>query len=143
MRPIYETQQDRENEASVREHICKVSGCKCERSPELSPVDGLLVNNDGVGIALFEIKTRRNTHDKYPTYMLSANKWRNGMRLSEQHGVPFLLFVKFTDGVYFTRLKEEYETAQGGRTDRLDPYDQEECIYIDMADFKKLKEVTE
>lgn len=139
MRPIYETPQDRENEASVRDRICELYNCKCRQSVELSSVDGMLVDKDDNGVAIIEIKTRRNAHDKYPTYMLSANKWRSGMKIAEHYRLPFLLFVKFTDGIFYTKLKKHYETARGGRTDRLDPYDQEECIYIDMNNFRRME----
>lgn len=140
MRPVYETQQDKDNEASVRERICKLYNCTCRKSVELSSVDGMLVDGNGNNVAIIEIKNRRNAHDKYPTYMLSAGKWRRGMQIAEQYGLPFLLFVGFTDGIYYTKLKKHYETSMGGRTDRFDPFDQESCIYINMSDFRKIEE---
>ena len=138
MRPIYETSADRARENGVRVHLMETFGCQYQKAPPLFCVDGQLLDADGKTAGLVEIKTRKNAHNKYPTYMLSASKWRKAMSLGDTMNVPVMLVVQFTDGVYMTRLKWDYPTAQGGRTDRNDAMDIEECIYIPITEFKSV-----
>lgn len=136
MRPIYETSADRARENGVRVHLMERFGCAYQKAPPLYCIDGQLLNGEGRTVGLVEIKTRKNTHNKYPTYMLSASKWRKAMTLGDTMKVPVMLVVQFTDGIYMTRLKSDYPKAQGGRTDRNDAMDIEECIYIPITEFK-------
>jgi hypothetical protein len=108
------------------------------KTAELAGVDGYLYYPDMKLAAIVEIKTRRNNYNKYPTYMLSANKWRNGLALSKEKGVPFMLVVSFLDGIYVTKMKQEYDIRQGGRYDRGDAMDVEDCVYIPMSDFRRM-----
>lgn len=70
--------------------------------------------------------------------MLSANKWRKGLELAKAKKVPFMLVVEFTDGVFAAKLKDDYPISKGGRRDRNDAMDVEDCIYIPMSEFKKV-----
>ena len=125
---IYETEADRANESGVFGTIAKKGTVPFFYSlPE-----------DGSRGALVEVKKRNNAHNRYPTYMLSANKHRNLIDISTTQNIPALLFVGFTDGVYATKLKPEYPTGQGGRYDRNNPYDIENCIYIALDEFKQI-----
>ena len=138
MRPIYETAQDRQREDGVREYISNNYACTYIKSDRLATVDGYLYNPDQDLIAVVEIKCRNNAHNKYPTYMISAVKWRNGLQLAKDRGVIFLLVVSFIDGVYATKVKDFYEIKQGGRYDRGDSKDIENCVYIPMSDFREM-----
>tara|TARA_R110000803_G_scaffold10912_8_gene33210 strand:+ start:4222 stop:4635 length:414 start_codon:yes stop_codon:yes gene_type:complete len=135
---IYETEADRANESGVFGTIAKKYNCKVEKCEQLSYADGYLLYEDGSRGALVEVKKRNNAHNRYPTYMLSANKHRNLIDISTTQNIPALLFVGFTDGVYATKLKPEYPTGQGGRYDRNNPYDIENCIYIALDEFKQI-----
>lgn len=138
IRPIYETAQDKQREDAVRHYLVTEYKSHYTKTPDLYAVDGLWYDPDNVLSAVVEIKTRKNDHDKYPTYMLSASKWRKGLDIAKEYGVPFMLVVQFTDGIYGVRLKKDYEIKVGGRFDRGDAKDVEECIYIPLTDFKKL-----
>jgi len=138
MRPIYETAQDRQREDGVREYISSSYACTYIKSDRLAVVDGYLFNHKQELVAVVEIKCRNNTHNKYPTYMISAVKWRNGLQLAKDRGVIFLLVVSFTDGIYVTKVKDSYEVKQGGRYDRGDFKDIEDCIYIPMSNFREM-----
>lgn len=138
MRPIYETAQDRQREDGVREYISNNYACTYIKSDRLATVDGYLYSPKQELVAVVEIKCRNNTHNKYPTYMISAVKWRNGLQLAKDRGVIFLLVVSFTDGIYVTKVKDSYEIKQGGRYDRGDFKDIEDCIYIPMSDFREM-----
>jgi len=137
MRPIYETSADRARENVVRQYLESKYACLYTPAEPLSPFDGVLKYPDGTVAAIVEIKTRKNTKNKYPTYMLSAAKWESGRKVAEDLGVPFLLIVRFTDGVYVTKLKKEYPINQGGRYDRNDAQDVEPCVFIPMTDFRE------
>ena len=80
----------------------------------------------------------KNAKNKAPTYMLSAQKWRKGLEIAAESGVPFMLIVEFTDGIYGARLRKDYPISIGGRFDRGDAKDIEECIYIPLIEFKKM-----
>jgi hypothetical protein len=138
MRPVYETVADRLREGDVREYIMDKYECNYVQSGRLAIVDGYLHRTNGDLVAVVEIKCRNNAYNKYPTYMISANKWRNGLRLADDHGVIFLLVVGFTDGIYVTKMKENYEVKRGGRYDRGDSMDVEDCVYIPMSDFRRM-----
>jgi len=135
-RPRYETAEDRRRERGVFDAIASAYNCQYQLAEDLAPFDGALHDSDGDVKALVEIKTRTNAHDKYPTYMLSATKCRNLFGIAQSYGVPALLLVCFTDGVYATKLKAEYSTGVGGRYDRNDAYDVEQCVYIPIEQFK-------
>ena len=138
MRKIYQTAEDKEKQMRVATHITKAWDCDFVTAPDLSYVDGKILGANGEVAALVEIKTRKNASNKYPTYMLSANKWRNALHLANEYRVPFMLVVEFTDGVYATKIKSDYLIAKGGRVDRNDSMDIEDCIYIPMSEFKRV-----
>lgn len=138
MRKIYETDRDRENQLRVSKYLEKTWDCVFKKAVDLAAVDGAIFTADKKLAALIEIKTRRNPSDRYPTYMLSAHKWRRGLDLANKYQVPLMLVVEFTNGVYATKLKNDYTISKGGRLDRGDSMDIENCIYIPMNEFRKV-----
>ena len=52
------------------------------------------------GCAWVEVKVRHHKFGTFPTIMLSAGKWIEGCRASRETGLPFVLFFRFTDGVW-------------------------------------------
>ena len=135
---IYETETDRANESEVFGTITEKYNCTVEKCGHLAYADGYLLYEDGSRGAVVEVKKRNNAHNRYPTYMLSANKHRNLIDISTTQNIPALLFVGFTDGVYAAKLKPEYPTGQGGRYDRNNPLDVERCVYIPLKEFKQI-----
>jgi hypothetical protein len=138
MRPIYETESDRRNEVSVQEFLTTKYSCRYEKTAHLATADAILSNADGVPWAVLEVKTRKNSSTKYPTYMISANKVNGMMQLAEERGCVPLLVVKFTDGIFAIKLRRGFDTASGGRQDRGDFRDIETCVYIPMERFRQL-----
>ena len=135
---IYETEADRKKESGVFGAISLSYSCEIEMCPPLSPADGYLIDSEGSRRAVVEVKNRRNAHNHYPTYMLSALKHGNLMRIATSESIPALLVVNFTDGLYATKLKDNYQMASGGRYDRANPKDVEQCIYIPIKEFKNI-----
>ena len=138
MRPTYETQEDRDKEKAVFSALAKELRCVCITPPKLSRIDRLLCDKKGNLKAVVELKIRTNAHDKYPTYMLSAAKYKSMLAIAEAMKVPALLLVEYTDKVRVVTLKDTYEFGIGGRTDRDDALDMEQCIYIPITDFRDL-----
>lgn len=146
MRPMYETPEDR---AAQRATILRVEAAWPGMvalefgEPEKKParIDYLLTNG-ARRHSWAEIKTRTTPHDEYPTYMISLAKIQDGLTLSEMQFCPFLLIVRFTDGIYWISItnETEYTVKLGGRRDRGDAKDEEDCAFIDMKLFTKLKE---
>eukprot|EP00919_Chromeraceae_sp_WS-2016_P060823 GHVR01144332.1.p2 GENE.GHVR01144332.1~~GHVR01144332.1.p2 ORF type:complete len:139 (-),score=5.76 GHVR01144332.1:6-422(-) len=138
MRPLYETDSDRARESDVFEYIKSKIDCDVVKAPENAHFDGFLVGPNNLPMAMVEVKNRNNASTKYPTYMLSANKCRKCKELSDSSGVPFVLVVRFTDGVFALTVKGEYPVEMGGRYDRNDPRDKEPCMFIPMDKFHKV-----
>jgi hypothetical protein len=138
MRPMYEKEEDRAKEHAVFSALAKKLNCVCITTPKLSRIDRLICTKKGTLSAIVELKTRTNAHDKYPTYMLSAAKYKEMLALANALKVPALLLVEYTDKVRVVTLKDTYEFGIGGRTDRDDALDIEQCIYIPITDFRDL-----
>lgn len=68
-----------------------------------------------------ELKSRRNTKDKYPTTMIGYNKFKKALELDELGCVIYFCF-QFTDALcYYKFDKENFNAdwkARGGRRDR-------------------------
>jgi hypothetical protein len=137
-RPVYETEADRQRERAVQEYLLRKIDCLWQEAPPKDNIDGYLFHpNQDLG-AVVEIKIRTNRSTAYDTYMLSAYKWRNGLYRAKTLGVPFMLVVKFADGVFYTIVDDAYEIGRGGRYDRNDRFDSEECVFIPMDTFRPL-----
>ncbi len=138
MRPIYHTRRDAANELAVKYFIEDKYRCRFTLTMPLDPVDAVISDVEDIIVALVEIKTRRNASDKYPTYMLGAAKADMMMGIADSMGALPLLMVKFTDGIFLTKIKDGFERKRGGRYDRGDALDVEECIFIPMDKFRQL-----
>lgn len=138
-RPTYETKQDVVNEYSVIDKIRMKWNVTARKMPPFYQVDWALMRGTKVH-AFVEIKCRKNKRSQYATLMLSLHKWLNGMRLSQETGIPFLLIVRWEDGIYYLKPRFDLkpEVAVGGRTDRDDPDDMEPVVLIPTNWFEKV-----
>lgn len=136
-RPTYESYQDVSEELQIAAIFCEVFGCKYEQFPPLHHLNGKFVLN-GRTVAVVEIKQRRNKSIKYPTLMISAAKCANGREWAQKENAPFILLVKFTDGLFMIKVTHNYQESIGGRVDRGDPDDLERCAYIPIEKFYKV-----
>ena len=127
-RPVYENKEDSKREADVAKILEKSWKCDLIKMPPKSPFDyaakrGKLIE------AIVEIKTRTNTFQKYPTYMISAEKVCACMQRSIYLRVPFYLVVQFTDATMFWAAKTiDFTVEVGGRTDKGDIQDPNWCV---------------
>jgi hypothetical protein len=136
-RPTYESYQNVSEELQIAATFCEVFGCKYEQYPPLHHLNGKFTVG-GRTAAVVEIKQRRNKSTTYPTLMISAAKCANGRDWGQKENAPFILLVKFTDGLFMTKATRKYQEAIGGRTDRGDPNDLERCAYIPMEKFYRV-----
>lgn len=139
-RPLYETSRDSDNERKVAEQIGSCTGSVMKKNPKAYPIDWCAYKSSKL-TAWIEIKCRSNAKDKYPTLLLSYHKIVDGINLSATSGASFMLFVRFTDGVFYWRCPKDvtsYRVDNGGRTDRNDSQDMEPVIHIPMEEFIKL-----
>jgi hypothetical protein len=83
----------------------------------------------------YEIKTRRNTHNKYPTTMVGENK----IKFCKTSDKICLFFFRFTDGDYYWPFNNNdfLLFSNGGRNDRgCDEY--KKYCYIPIRYLKKV-----
>jgi hypothetical protein len=139
MRPLYESSKDLENEQSVAAALSQAWGCSLNKLPMSYHVDWVL-ESEGKLCAFAELKCRNNPRSKYPTLMLSLNKWVRGCELAKYSGVPFILVVRWSDGLFWIKHTDTpITTGIGGRHDRNDKQDIEPVVYINTEHFKEVK----
>jgi len=137
-RPLYESQADLQNETQVAEHLNKAWSCKFHKLPMSYNVDWMIMRDKPVAFA--ELKCRKNDSTRYPTLMLSLNKWVKGSQFANELDVPFFIICRWTDGLFFHEVGSTPVTyGIGGRTDRGDSQDTEPVVYIPVESFKRIK----
>ena len=139
MRPLYESSKDLSNELRVSSILKDFWNAEFVKLPMAYHVDWAVVRGTEIK-AFAEFKRRQNPKDRYPTFMISLNKWKNGRSLGNEIGVPFLIIVEWNDGLYYCDTKAVTPTyGFGGRTDRADSQDQEPVVFINTKAFNKVR----
>ncbi len=86
----------------------------------------------------YELKSRRNTHNKYPTTIIGLNKIKY-VENNPNNTYHFLFW--FSDGLYYIEYNKEqfskYEITLGGRNDR-GKVEIKDYLYIPITDLKKI-----
>lgn len=140
-RPKYETGATLDEERKIGGQIAAVAGCDMFKLPLSYQVDFIFLK-DKRPTAFVEIKDRqkyaRDKIDALGGYMLSLQKWLRARSLCEPTGIPFLIGVRFADGVYVATIKDwdSYIIRMGGRRDRGDWQDVEPMAMIPVSEFK-------
>lgn len=138
-RPMYESQQDLSKENVVAAQLGALWGCELYKMPIRYHIDWAVTKNGEIK-AFAELKIRNNPINQYETFIISLAKWITGNELSKAAGVPFVIVVKWTDGIYWHKAgTAPVNTKMGGRFDRGDSQDFEPMIHIHIADFKREK----
>ena len=138
MRPLYESSTDISNEAAVVAEVSKKWRRHFDKLPIKYGVDYCVTKGADI-VAFAEVKCRNYSYseiDKMGGYMISAHKWVIGGTFADAIGVPLVLIVKLTDGIWWTKERSK-KLILGGRKDRNDPQDVEPCILIPMKSFVK------
>jgi hypothetical protein len=140
VRPTYETARDVDNERAVAEVIERRLRLTARKLPRHYELDYVLTDGDEVrGFA--EIKCRTNALEQYPTYIISGHKWEYGLRWEALAHAPFVIVVRFTDGIYYCRPRyvQGHRVMLGGRRDRGDEQDIEPVVHIPVGEFTLLE----
>ena len=140
-RPLYETEQDRENERRLAEMIEAKYNYKFVKMPIKLSLDYMMLGLDGMARAFMEMRQRKTPMRKYPTYMISLYKVMMARQLTQTTGLPCYLAVQWSDKAGICKLPPDItplRISQGGSMQRGDSQDIEPVVYFDMSDFKEL-----
>ena len=140
MRPIYEKPADRANQLAVIKILeGKYAGVKFEETEMLCPVD-FQVKRDGKLSSIVEIKCRSYDSAAFKDYLISSHKIRQAAAMAKHQGIKFILVVKWLDRIVRIEITDDTlsqsRLGSGGRTDRNDSQDTEECYYIPLSLFE-------
>ena len=136
MRPLYETQQDRDNEQALSSIIEKQFNCQLTKMPIKLSLD-FMATRDGSAVAFIEARQRKTKMLQYPTYMISLYKVMMANTLTQATGLPCFLAVQWSDAAGICKLPaKDMDIQTGGTVRRGDPQDIEPVAYFDVAAFK-------
>lgn len=148
-RPTYETNDHLALETAVAQRVGKVWGTTPSKLPKFYKCDWSLARGDAV-VAFIEVRCRNFTYEKYPTIIISSEKWAYLINRDKILNCPFFFCVRFSDDkIYYTRplhhAEENFAVKIGGRTaggknDRGDWQDIEPVVHIPTIAFKQINE---
>lgn len=137
MRPLYESAKDLANELQVSSALAIKWDCNFFKMPMSYHVDWMIMKDKPKAFA--ELKCRNNQIGRYPTFLLSLSKWMKGKDLAKEVGIPFLIIVRWTDGVFYHEAgSSEVTYGVGGRRDREDAADVEPVVLIPIEKFTRI-----
>ncbi len=138
MRPLYESQQDRDNEQALARIIEAKFNCQLTKMPIKLSLD-FMATRDGSAVAFIEARQRKTRMRQYPTYMISLYKVMMANTLTQATGLPCFLAVQWSDAAGICKLpSSDMDIQTGGSTRRNDPQDIEPMAYFDVSAFKVL-----
>lgn len=146
-RPLYESQQDRDNEQACIKQFCDQFGFTYAKLPYYKHIDYLLYSaTNSRARAWVEIKVRRHNYGRFPTLLLSSLKWAEGLKLSQATGIPFWILIRWENGLFGYAAKQaDVDSGQvwleyGGRTTQTrDEGDIEPVMHIPIKLFHPVR----
>lgn len=139
-RPLYETQQDRDNEQAMARIMEARWKCTLHKMPIKYTLD-FAAQKDGRVIGFVEMRQRRIPMHKYSTYMIALHKVLKAQELSKATGLPCVLAIRWTDKIGVVGIGGadlQYEIEINGTTRRNDPQDIEPMALINITDFQEI-----
>ena len=131
-----ETVKDLENEDRARRLIEQYRDKVVTKLSETHyQIDWAISDPDNTLTCYAEYKFRSK---KYPTVILSAAKYAQGMFLSQPVGVPFRLFIEWPWGIFWADMPMGLPAIMGGRKDRDQEADWEPMVEISSDLFRPL-----
>lgn len=142
MRPLYETQDNLSSEIDVAAHLAKIWKCEMFKLPIRYHLD-FVAQRGKNAVAFCEVKVRNYSMDQINQmggYMLSLGKWSSAKQMCEASGLPFILIIKTTDGIWYALIEsfKPDSVIVNGRQDRGDWQDMEPCVLIKQSRFKRI-----
>ena len=137
MRPIYESEADKERERKLANQVASKWGLQAKENPKMYPIDFCFVDDNGEVEGFGEIKIRTHAFGTFPTYMLSVHKAADAKALASATGKRVLLVVQWSCGtIAFLDLDTTPAKVEwGGRVDRGDGQDMEPVNHYPIEDF--------
>jgi hypothetical protein len=137
-RPVYESDADRSNQATVIAKLERAFGLTATAPKDpFARYDAVFRRQPRPYVV--EIKVRHNTSEKYPTYMLSEQKY-NALCSIHARGADVLLAVQWTDQLGYVQVPVKHTVSTGGRYDRGDSRDVERVVLIPTDVFTRVLE---
>lgn len=143
MRPMYETAESLAKELKVANYAGEKWKCAMVKTPLRYCVDFMAIR-EGLVAAFVEIRCRNYSWEKINSwggYMFSLGKYIESKAMSQATGIPFILIVETTTGLYhqiFKTFDEKPAVQLGGRTDRSDWQDMEPVVILPCSGFTQL-----
>ena len=137
MRPMYETQGNRQAEAEFSTLLSEAFNCSLHKLPIRYGLDFSAVKNDII-LGFLETKIRTNPVHRYPTYMISLGKFMSANALTQATGKNCRLAVRWSDawGYVYLKMTPDISISMGGRRDRGDEQDIEPVCLIPISSFE-------
>ena len=136
MRELFESKNDRENEAKVVKFLEYAWPSVAYKLPIKYHLDYLLQNIvTDENIAFIEIKCITYSMAQIKSfggYKLSLDKWLAACKLYDVTGIPCHLIVRATDGLFYCDMDntQRPDIVIFGRTDRNDAQDVEPAVLL-------------
>lgn len=140
-RPQYEDESSLKSEAGTAFEVEKAWNVDLVKMPMKNKIDFLMKNKKGESRAVVEVKNRACKRHKYPTYMISLDKWVAGCSMGLITELNFILVVNWDDEIGYLDCKKhtkEITVNMGGRADRGDAQDIEPVVHIPIYLFETL-----
>jgi hypothetical protein len=138
-RTFYESSKDLDEEKSVATFLSSKWNLTFYKLKPSYKIDWIIFKNGQVS-TVAEIKRRHVNRLTYDTLMLSLDKWMTGKAMAAEMKVPFMLLIKWDDGLFWYKAGVSPVTyGFGGRKDRQDPQDMEPVVFIPVRHFKEIK----
>lgn len=110
----YGINKQKENLEKLREYF----------KDDIEPIEDIYSKSDFKGNNhYYEMKSRKITHDKYPTFMLSSDKIRENLIVVYCY-LDGLFYIEYDEELFKEFYKEKFK-----RNDRIDKIDYEKDIY--------------
>ena len=140
-RPAYESNENLSEEEKVAYFVAAAWGGEPVKLPKFYKCDWGIVKLGSIK-ALIEIKCRDFMPDKYPTLILSADKWTYLCCSDFALGIPCLFVARFADqSIRYIRPSHQqgFIVNLGGRSDRSDWQDMEPVVHIPIDQMLPIK----
>jgi hypothetical protein len=139
-RPMYETQQDRDNEQALARLIAERFNCVMHKMPIKYTLDYAATRNNDV-VAFVEMRRRKIPMERFDTYMIALHKVIKAQELNNVTGLPCFLVIQWTDAVGMCRLDTcDHSIEVGGSTRRGDWQDIEPMAHIPIHQFMEIEQ---
>jgi hypothetical protein len=141
---IYENNETLAAEQAVANNLCKLWFVTMNK-PSGFGRDRLIFDARNKQVGTLEIKVRNIRKDDWPTYMIDLSKLVS-LRDDCDNGLVGILVVVFLDWVGWVCPGDwkwsgnypDMEVKQGGRHDRNDPRDIDQCAFIPIERFRSV-----